>query len=263
MNKKFGVLVLFLIVLSITFVIAIENPLNDKIEDLEEKVGDVEEFIEDEDARSEYLTKEWTKLLEKTSAGKILLWISNVLSKFSPVFKVVLGVEYALSWAFFFSLAIWIMFFVMLLGPIDAFFYNKLLAIAASFIVASLIGLAGIIKKILGILINIVDSALAIWLSIIAGGILIFILYAIGQRIGEQIKKSKKKSEEENTKRAQKEIQAAGEVAEKEFEYKPGMRRGGTGKKAGRFVKKDVAKRYAQIHGDKAAKERIKKPEKK
>ena len=114
MNKKFGVLVLFLIVvLSITLVIAIENPLSDKIEGLEESVGNVEEFIEDKDVRSEYLTNEWTKVLDKTRTGKILLWMSNILSKFSPVFKVILGVGYSLSWAFFFSVAIWIMFFVV------------------------------------------------------------------------------------------------------------------------------------------------------
>tara|TARA_Y100000310_G_scaffold240533_1_gene244357 strand:- start:44 stop:829 length:786 start_codon:yes stop_codon:yes gene_type:complete len=257
MNKKFGVAVLFLIVLSITLVIAIENPLEERVDDLEEKVEDVEEFIEDKDIRSEYLTKEWTKFLEKTSAGKILLWMSNILSKFSPVFKVILGVGYSLSWAFFFSVAIWIMFFVVLLGPIDAMFYNKLLAIATSFIVASLIGLAGIIKKILGILVTVVDSTLAIWLSVIAGGILIFILYAVGQRMGEQIKKSKKKSEEEATKRAQKEIQAAGEVAEKSFEYESGMRRGGTGKRRSQFVGKKLAERYNRRFGDNVSKKRF------
>ncbi len=120
-----------------------------------------------------------------------------------------------------------------------------------------------ILKKILGILVTIVNSTLAIWLSVIAGGILIFILYAIGNRMGEQIKKSKKKSEEEATKRAQKEIQAAGEVAEKSFEYKPGMRRGGTGKRRSQFVGKKLAERYSRRHGSKTAKERIKKPEKK
>ena len=70
MNKKVGVFILlFFTVFSISFATAIENPLEEKVEDLEEKVENVGGFIEDEDVRSEYLKKEWTERLEETKTG--------------------------------------------------------------------------------------------------------------------------------------------------------------------------------------------------
>tara|TARA_Y100000310_G_scaffold308376_1_gene351404 strand:- start:808 stop:1569 length:762 start_codon:yes stop_codon:yes gene_type:complete len=249
MNKKFGVLFLSLfLILSIIFVTAIENPLEDKLDDLEE----VGEFIDDEDVRSEYLTQEWTKLLEKTQAGKIILGIGNFLSKISPIFKVILGVEYSLSWAFVFAIIIWLIFFIFILGPADAFFPNKLFSIIGAFIITSLIGISGSIKKILDILIiNLVDNQRAIWISIIIAIILIVLFRFLGKAIGDWFKKTKEEAKKEKTKEAEETIRTKGEI------YQKGMRRGGEGKRRGQFVSKRAVERYNRRFGDKVSKERF------
>jgi ABC-type multidrug transport system fused ATPase/permease subunit len=229
MKKVFGIL--FVVLLTTSFVFAQDIPFGEELDELEEGVEDFEEFVEDEDVRSDYLKQEWTKLLDKSKVGKVLLGISNFLSKFSPLFKVILGVEYSLSWAFIFAVAIWLMFFVLLLGPAESLFPNKLSSIAISFIVTSLIGISGIIKKFVDILTNVIENPTAIWISIIIAILLIFILQFFGKKIGKLIKKSKEKFEKEETEKAQKKIQVAGKLAEMGFKYKSRMRRSGKGKK--------------------------------
>jgi len=217
MNKRIGVLFLSLfLILSITFATAIENPLEDKLDDLEE----VGELIEEEDVRSEYLKKEWTEILEKTQAGKILLGISNFLSKISPIFKVILGVEYSLSWAFVFAIAIWTIIFIFILGPADAFFPNKLFSIIGAFIITSLIGISGSIKKILDALTNILDNPRAIWISIILAIILMVLLRFLGKAIGNWFKKIKEKAEKEKIEEAEKIIRVKGEITKKDLAKK-------------------------------------------
>ncbi len=217
MNKKIGVLFLSLfLILSITFATAIENPLEDKLNDLEE----VGELIEDEDVRSEYLKKEWTGILEKTQAGKILLGIGNFLSKISPIFKIILGVEYSLSWAFVFAIAIWTIIFIFILGPADAFFPNRLFSIIGSFIITSLIGISGSIKKILDALTNILDNPRAIWISIILAIILMVLFRFLGKAIGDWFKKIKEEAEKQKTEEAEAIIRTKGEVIKKSFKKK-------------------------------------------
>ena len=84
----------------------IENQIQQGEEDLENKVNNVRQgvnVIANNQARQEYLQQEWTKVLNKTSTGKILVKISDSIKKINPFFKIVLGVEYSLSWQFFFA----------------------------------------------------------------------------------------------------------------------------------------------------------------
>ena len=212
MNKKFGVLVLFLIIVfSVTSSTALENSL----EKITEKAGNIGEFAENEEVRSEYLKKEWTKILEKTNSGKILLSISNFFGKFNPLYKIILGVEYSLSWAFFLACLIWLMIFLFLLGPLGAMFEKKLFAIVGAFAITSIIGINGIIKKALDRISDVVNNPKAIWISIILAIFLVAIFRAIGRLIKKWIEKEKEKAEKEKTEKAEKKIQAAGKVAEK------------------------------------------------
>jgi len=254
MKKKVGVFILlFFTVFSISFATAIENPLEEKVEDLEEKVENVGGFIEDEDVRSEYLKKEWTERLEETKTGKILVKISDFLSKLSPLFKVVLGIEYSLSWNFFFAIAIWLIIFILILGPSDAIFSNKFSSISVAFIISSLVGISGSIRKLLDALNKLIESPVTILISIIVAIILMALSYVLGKTINDWIKKTKEKTKKEQIERAEEMILTEGKLYEKE------MRRGGEGKRRSQFVKKKYVERYAQRYGENAAKKRFSK----
>ena len=197
MNKKFGALIIFLfLTLSITVAIAIENPLEDGIDNLREEFENISDITEDEDARSEYLTQEWTKLLEKTKAGKILLGISNFFSKLSPLFKIILGIEYSLSWAFFLAVLIWLTLFLILNPVVSVIFDNRIIGIIASIIITSLIGISGTIKKAVDTISEIVTNKTILTISIIITILIVIIGYFLGKIFGKYLENLREESEE-------------------------------------------------------------------
>lgn len=218
MNKKFGALIIFLfLTLSITVAIAIENPLEDGIDNLREEFENISDITEDEDARSEYLTQEWTKLLEKTKAGKILLGISNFFSKLSPLFKIILGIEYSLSWAFFLAVLIWLTLFLILNPVVSVLFDNRIIGIIASIIITSLIGISGTIKKAVDTISEIVTNKTILTISIIITILIVIIGYFLGKIFGKYLENLREESEKTKTEESEKKIQALGKVSEKEL----------------------------------------------
>jgi Na+-transporting methylmalonyl-CoA/oxaloacetate decarboxylase gamma subunit len=169
--------------------------------------------------KSEYLKQEWVEILGKANyIGPVVKGIDKVFTFLSPFFKIVLGVESKLSWAFIFAIAIWLILFFFL-NPIMSQLLNKgSLGLVSSFIIASLVGLSGVIKMAVDLLTLMINNVWIAWLSLLVAIILVFLAEVIGKKIKAKIKKAKEAEEARKTAEAQKLTQVAGEVAKKELE---------------------------------------------
>lgn len=164
--------------------------------------------------KSEYLMQEWTKLLGNSKLGSVIVGISDFVSIFNPFIRLVIGFDYSLSWAFAFGFMIWLTMFMFLLGPGDALLKSRFLSILASFVLASLVGVAGVIKKIVEL------AAFAItnlWIALLSLA-LAFIIMMMAKILGKTIKKAllKARDDAEKTKEKQnREVLGAGARAVK------------------------------------------------
>ena len=163
--------------------------------------------------KSDYLKQEWVKILEKNKIlGPIFKVINSVFVFLSPFFKMVLGYD-SLSWGFVFALIIWFALF-FLIYPITAqLLNNNLIGGLATFAIVSLIGLSGAINQMVEMLNAIINNNWIFWISLAIGLILLFVFGMFGKQIKKWLQKHKKKIEEEKTERAQKMIQARGEIS--------------------------------------------------
>ena len=272
--KKLFFIFSSLLILTI-FVSAIENPLDEKIDSLNEGTEKLSELREDF-AKEDFLTQNFGEMLAQTNTFKpIISFYDKASIIINPLVKYTVGKEPALEYLFILMCFIWFAIFVFMLEATSLSSFSSISQWAISFSLTTILGVTGLIFVLAEIFIQII-GLLNNWIAELVVAIGLIFLFIFARKISRSfINYLRKKKQREAEKADRDKLKAAAEsagkiteaVAEKgeegKFEYKPGMRRGGTGKKAGRFVKKDVAKRYAQIHGDKAAKERIKKPEKK
>ncbi len=176
-----------------------ENKLRGGVDSLENKVENIQEEVEQitkSETRGEYLRKSWEEVLNKSSAGKTLIKISNVVKKINPFFKIVLGVEYALSWQFFFATTIWLIIFFILLPATETIFKNKLFSIVGSFAITSIIGISGVIKKSTDLISKTINS---LWLIILLFSLLLILMIIAmkSSKFWKELRKKEKKKQEE------------------------------------------------------------------
>ncbi|MBS3088272.1 hypothetical protein J4402_00675 [Candidatus Pacearchaeota archaeon] len=211
------ILLLFLSILNLAIISAQnsdvpgmdEAPLVNEIVEGQEKY---QQFTDEN--RSEYLQKEWRALLEKNTIGKVFFKIFDILS---PVFKVILGVD-VISWAFFFALAIWLTLFLFLIHPAKAIFNSTPLAVIVAFIIASICGTSGLIRKATDMLSFVLQNKWIAVLALVITIILGLVIERLGMKLKKKIQKQKEESEKEKTARSQKIIQTHGKVSQKELE---------------------------------------------
>lgn len=163
-----------------------------------------------------YLKQEWTTMiLENKYFGPVFSFIDKVLELINPFFKIVLGVEYSLSWEFIFALAIWLVLFFILYPITKAILNsNTLLSLIATFAIVSLIGLGGVIKKAVDMLSFMINNVQIAWISLAITIIILIIIIIFGKMFSNWIKKEKKLSEKEQESR-DKEIQHRSAEADK------------------------------------------------
>ncbi|MBT4135525.1 hypothetical protein HOD75_03415 [archaeon] len=192
------------------------NPETGQLETFE-KFQDAAEQISKEEKRKEYLKQEWTNLLaENKFLGPILFYTDKGFSFFNPVWKIIFGIEFSYSWFFIFSFIIWITLIILLYYPAKALTnFNLILSFIASVIMASLVGVSGIIRKFADLLTTMVTNLWLVGISIIITVLVLMAYQLIMKSLG---KKLKKQTEEEKTKRARKTIQTEGDVAGKELD---------------------------------------------
>lgn len=177
----------------------IENKIPEQVKSLENKVENIQEGVEQitkGETSNEYLRRSWEEMLNKSTAGKTLIKISNAVKKINPFFKLVLGIEYALSWQFFFASAIWLIIFFILIPATETIFKNKLFSIVSSFAITSIIGISGIIKKSTDLISKTLNSP---WLVILLFILLIsLIVIAVkSSKFWKGLRKKEEKRQEE------------------------------------------------------------------
>jgi len=140
-----------------------------------------------------YLKQEWTKILEKTGAGRMLLKVSDLLTSLNFFWKPVLGIEYSLSWLFVFAVSIWLVIFYLVYGAFTSLSENKLLKILLGFVITSLIGYSGAIKTAVDSMGKIIINK---WVALIIFIIAILII-VLASKLAPILEERKRKIEEE------------------------------------------------------------------
>ncbi|MBU0761102.1 MAG: hypothetical protein KJ600_01660 [Nanoarchaeota archaeon] len=219
MKNKFLLVLIFLLILNfhVQQIPAQEVPGLDDAPLVGEiqKGNEIYQNFSEQQNKTAYLEQEWAKLLEKNKAGKVLLFIGRLLDPFA---RLVLQVDSILSWAFVYSLILWIALFLLLANTIGEIFGNKWLGVLVSFIVASLVGTSGVIKQFVFFFIPLINSFWAALIGFVIGLAIAFFFGKLGKFFGKFLKRWRKQSEEEETKKAQKTIQAHGKVSKKELD---------------------------------------------
>jgi len=178
-----------------------------------EKYQDAAANLSDEETRVSYLKQEWTKLFAKNKfIAPILFYTDNFFSMLNPVWLVVFKIPFSWSWAFIFSLIIWIMLIIILYAPSNAITnLGFFLTLVFSIVLASLIGSTGTIKKAVDTLTIAITN---IWLAILCMAIAIIIVSLYRYFLGEFGKNFKKETKEQEIKKAEETILAHGKISE-------------------------------------------------
>ncbi|MBS3090872.1 hypothetical protein J4217_00295 [Candidatus Pacearchaeota archaeon] len=168
-----------------------------------------------EDIKTKYLQREWNQIIDKNAIAEP---IQRFLISINPFLKAVLGVEYALSWAFFFAIVIWISLFVFLQPIAEVLFKGKLFGILGAFIVASLIGLSGTIKRAVDMLTFVINNTWILWISVVVAIVITIILHRLGISFEQKIKQSKEAATKEQAERDRQILRTDAKVTKKDLE---------------------------------------------
>jgi len=180
------------------------------------KFKEIGDQLSEEEQRKEYLKQEWTKILAKKKViGPTLFYTNKFFSFFNPLWKYTFGLEFSWSWAFFFSIIIWITLIILIYSPVKSFSeINPIITLITTIIIASIAGSTGLIEKVIDLLSTAIKNIWLVGLSIIVTGIIMFFYY---KYIGDLGKNLKKQSRKERIKRAEEQIIQKGEILEKEY----------------------------------------------
>jgi ABC-type multidrug transport system fused ATPase/permease subunit len=163
MMKRERVFVLIFLVLVFTMLLfsfvnfvsaqSIDTGFVDSVQENAEGAKERIDQLTNEEQRTEYLKKEWAGILGKSeSFGPTIRAFDSFFTGINPFTRLILGIEYSLGWAFIFAVLTWIVLFVLLYDPLRLVFGRKLFGFVGAFAIASLIGLAGIIKRFVDLL---------------------------------------------------------------------------------------------------------------
>jgi len=152
------------------------------------------------DISTTYLKQEWEKILNKTSnpVGKVLWATNNVLHALSPVFKLLVGVEYSFSWLFWLSFFVWIaiviIIYLILKEPLQ---FKWWLSLSISVIIIAIGAQSGIISKLVLFASPLLDNTWMIWGAIMTGIIIVYLYSYLMKQFGKTLKEKQKKEDEE------------------------------------------------------------------
>ena len=221
-TNKLLTFILILFLLNSFFVSAQLDGLQEGVDNLDKNLEGARDLAEDpETTASNYLKQEWTKIFEKNKFGRIILAMGNVLNSLNPVFLLVIGVEYSLSWYFIFAFLIWLAFFIFFfqLGR-GIFPEKKIIVIPLAFIITSLIGISGAIVQVTDLASEIVNDPLSIAIAFIISLIVLALIVKFTWQIAIFLRKTKEKWEKLKLKGDTKLIGATAEGLRKGFKNK-------------------------------------------
>ena len=200
MNKRVWVIIFILGILLLSFIAKqVSSEEGDIPTDKDtEKIVNLTEHLSEEDSRNEYLKQEWTKILEKSKIGKVLLGIFAIFKALSPVFKVLIGIEYSLSWLFFLSFGFWIAIVIIIYKPAKCVFQAKWwIALPIALIVSTFAARAGIISKTVDLFVPLFTNYWIIIIAIFIAIILMIVYSKFMKSLGKKMEEKMKKENEE------------------------------------------------------------------
>lgn len=216
--KKEICFILIAVLLSLPFAFAETIGDLDKLKDTTDNIESNLEIAKNPELiREKYLNKEWFNILNKSNRTyiKTLLF---AIKYTNPFFKTVLGMNISFSWIFVFSLIIWLGFFFFLISPLSEIFRKKSLGLLASFSIASLIGISGVIKKAAEMLSFIIKNRWIASICFILAILIVFILKKLGLNIGKNIKNSRENTAKEQLEQDRKMIHSDAKIAKQDLD---------------------------------------------
>ena len=146
---------------------------------------------------NDYLKQEWAKILEKNQFGRFILGVGEVFGALNPVFKIILGVEYTLSWYFFLALFLWVFIAVLIYRPLkDIVAANGWIALGIAVIIPTLGAQLGVIKYFADFFTPLLTNKYSLLSSLV---ILVLVLIAYDyfmRTVGKTFKERAKKDDE-------------------------------------------------------------------
>lgn len=209
---------IFVFVILISFVFAVD--IDGAVDELESGVTKIQNLGSvTGEQKADYLKEQWVLILEKSQVGRVLLSVSDFISDvFGPFIKIVLGVDYGLTWKFIFAACIWLALFLFLMRPIREMFGNYFISILVSFLITSLVGITKVIFYATEFIYVAVTNEWIFWVSLGLAILVVWLMSYFGKMFGNAIKKEKERSEKDKTSRANKLIQLLGRLAKKELD---------------------------------------------
>ena len=199
-----------LLILIFIFLLLIILPFsNSQVEDIIEDAEKGEKIlrgISEKDIKSEYLSKEWTKIFREK---KTFNWIY----KFNPLFKFLFGYDFSFSWAFVTAFLIWLIIFSLFFPQVKLIFSQTFSSLGISIAISS-IAANYLAPKTIDYLSSIVKD---IWDNLIVLIFLIILLILVFY-LSKLVSKKMKKILEER--KAQKSFEASKKMEKIEKEIK-------------------------------------------
>ena len=196
MKKRIlGLLILSILISSLIIVQAPDySDISDSADKLPQDPDELKEFGEN---RTSYLKQEWTKILEKSPIGRVMLKISNLFQALNPVWKVFIGLEYSPSWIFFLTLGLWIVVAILIYQPIENIIgFNRWVSLGIAIIIPTLAAQFGTFEKIIESLGFLFKNKWLIGLTIIIVIALTYVYNRFIKEFGEKLKAIEKKEHE-------------------------------------------------------------------
>ena len=202
--KKAGALfiITLLILIPIFLKIAIAESAPGLPPSLEQDPNELIEQTKNQTLSSkDYLMNEWGKQLDKTAFGRIVLYTINLPKSLSPVFKLLIGIEYELSWFFVLAFIFWVFIVVLIYRAIkDPFQFKWWIALLVSIIIPAIGAQFGSFEKgvlfILPLFVNKWILFAFILIIIISLFVYIKLMQKYGKIMAEKMKKEKEQRRE-------------------------------------------------------------------
>jgi predicted membrane protein len=210
MNYKYLILIIALVLIAILVPILIKNLTGKAIGEInynnpEDPLGiginpeNIPQTPEDaKEISKEYLRKNWALLLQDSThpLGKALWTANKALIALSPVFRLLIGMEYSFSWMFFLSLVIVITIMAIIYKTLkEALEFKSWVSLGIAVIVPALGVQTGFLQKILDYFSPTLTN---FWIRTIFIFFLILILIIYSDII-KQIKIMRERAEKEET----------------------------------------------------------------
>lgn len=175
-----------------------------------EKIGGIVQNLSDDEARKQYLSQEWGKILEKNPVyikylkPSVDFYNKNLKPFLDPIFQYTIGVTPSFSWLFILTLVLWIAFVVYALRILDlASIFSRWLQYLISFSTVIIMSISGVTRTIAQYIIKSISVLTSWWMQLIVASLVVvaIILASIFskelEKFFKDLKEKRKKMKEE------------------------------------------------------------------